>query len=131
MLFGNGLSGRDHFKMKKAFLRNKKGFAYWSDWAEFFFFILLFIGLIFGALSPSAVITYLVGFFAGMMAGRLLYERKNKGRAPYLLIIIGFVMGYVIGTFHGSRQITFLLFIFGAAFGYYLFDKKIVRDILY
>lgn len=114
------------------FLRNKKAaFSFWSDWAEFFFFVLLFIGLIFGAFSPSAVITYLVGFFSGMMAGRLMYERRKKGRAPYLLIIIGFVMGYVIGTFYGHKQVTFLLFVFGAALSYYLFNKKIIKDVLY
>ncbi len=102
---------------------------YFSNWAEVFFLILLFTGLVFGVMSPSAVITYLVGFFSGMMAGRLFYERKDKGRAPYLLIIIGFVMGYVIGTFHGDRRVTFLLFIFGAALSYYLFDRKIIKDI--
>ena len=110
-------------------MNKKAAFNYFSDWAEFFFFVLLFIGIIFGVFSPSAVITYMVGFFSGMMAGRLLYERKNRGRAPYLLIIIGFVMGYVIGTFHGSRPVTFLLFVFGAAFSYYLFNKKIIKDL--
>jgi hypothetical protein len=106
----------------------KRGLAYWSEWAEFFFFVLLFVGIVIGILSPSAAITYLVGFFSGMMAGRLLYERKNKGRAPYLLIIIGFLMGYVIGTFYGDRRITFLLFVFGAVLSYYLFNKKILKD---
>lgn len=117
--------------IKKIFDNKRAAFSFWSDWAEFFFFVLLFVGIIFGVMSPSAVITYMVGFFSGMMAGRLVYERKRKGGAPYLLIIIGFVMGYVIGTFHGSRPITFLLFVFGAAFSYYLFNKKIIKDVLY
>ena len=110
-------------------MNKKAAFAFWSDWAEFFFFVLLLIGIIFGVLSPSAPITYLIGFFSGMMAGRLFYERKDKGRAPYLLIVIGFIMGYVIGNFRfGDRRITFLLFLFGAALTYYLFDKKIIKD---
>ncbi len=110
-------------------LTKKAKFDYFSDWAELFFFVLLFIGLIFGVTSPSAVITYLIGFFSGAMAGRLIYERKNKLKAPYLLIVIGFIIGYVIGTFHGDRRITFLLFIFGAVLTYYLLDKKIIKDI--
>ena len=89
------------------------------------------VGLLIGIASPSATITYLVGFFSGAMAGRLLYERKNKLRAPYLLIIIGFIIGYVIGTFYGDKRITFLLFIFGAVLTYYLFDKGILRDTRY
>jgi hypothetical protein len=110
-------------------MNKKAAFAYWSEWAEFFFFVLLFIGLIFGIGSPSAVITYFIGFFSGMMAGRLFYERRDKGRAPYLLITIGFIMGFVIGTFHGNRIITFLLFIFGAVLSYFLFDRKILKDL--
>lgn len=110
-------------------LKEKKGkFAYWSEWAEVFFLILLFVGLLLGAASPSAAITYLVALVAGMITGRLIFERKNKFVAPYMLIVIGFIMGYVVGTFRGSRLITFLLFIFGAALVYYLFDKKIMKD---
>ncbi len=129
MLYGKDSTGKGLTKMSRKISGNKKAsLNYFSDWAEFFFLVLLFIGLIFGIMSPSAVITYLVAFFSGMMAGRLFYERKNKGRAPYLLIIIGFIMGYVIGTFHGDRKISFLLFLFGAALSYYLFDKKIIKD---
>ena len=106
----------------------KAQFDYFNNWAEFFFFILLFLGILLGIASPSAVITYLISFGSGMMAGRLAFERKNKGRAPYLLIIIGFIFGYVFGAFRGSRLITFLLFIFGAVLLYYLLDKKLIKD---
>ena len=116
-------------KMKRKKFHKKGVFDYFTDWAEFFFLFLLFVGLILGIMSPSAIITYLVSFSSGMMAGRLFYERKGKGRAPYLLIIIGFVMGYVIGTFHGDRRVSFLLFIVGTALAYYLFDRKIIKDI--
>ena len=106
-------------------------FTFFSDWAEFFFLVLLFIGLFIGIVSPSAVITYLIGFFSGVMAGRLVFERKNKLKAPYLLIIIGFIIGYVIGTFYGDRRITFLLFVFGAVLTYYLLDKGYIKDVRY
>lgn len=109
---------------------NKKGaIDFFSDWAEVFFLILLFIGLIFGVFSPSAAITYAIAFVSGLMAGRVLFERKDKGRAPYMLIIIAFILGFILGSFYGDKKITMLLFIFGAALGYYLFDKKIIRDI--
>lgn len=130
MSYGKDLTGKGLIKMIRNFLRNKKAaLDFFSDWAEFFFLVLLFIGIIFAVSSTSAVITYLVGFFSGMMAGRLIYERKEKLRAPYLLIIIGFIMGYVIGNFrYGSRVIIVLLFVFGAALMYYLLDKKIIKD---
>jgi len=91
--------------------------------------VLLFIGLVIGVRSPSAAVTYLVALVAGMITGRLLYDRKHKLRAPYMLIIIGFVIGYVIGSFYGNRFLTFLLFLFGATGMYYLLNKKFIRDV--
>ena len=62
------------------------------------------------------------------MGGRLFWERKNKVWSPYLTIIVGFVMGYVIGTFHGDRRITLLLFVLGGVLSYYVLDKGILKD---
>jgi len=110
-------------------LSKKGGMDWYSNWSEIIFLVLLFVGIVFGIFSPSAVITYLIGFFSGAMSGRLMWERKEKFKAPYLLIVIGFVIGYVIGTFHGDRRITFLLFVFGAVLTYYLYDRGLLKDI--
>ncbi|MBS3136678.1 hypothetical protein J4401_07030 [Candidatus Woesearchaeota archaeon] len=111
---------------------NKKAeFSYYADWAEFFFFVLLFVGIVLGVLSPNAVITYLIATASGMLAGRVFHHRRYKGRAPYTLLIVGFIMGFVIGTFRGERTISFLLFVLGGVFSYYLFDKKILKDTVY
>jgi hypothetical protein len=111
-------------------MNKKAAFDFSSEWGEFFFIILLIIGILLGILAPSAVITYLIGFFSGMMAGRLMYDRKYKGRAPYVLIILGFVIGFVIiAAVRGYGLMTLLLFIFGSALSYYLFDRKIIKDI--
>ena len=126
--YGKGSTGNRLDKMKRLFSSRKATFQYWSDWAELFFIILLLVGIVMGVMSPNYFITYAVSFVAGMIAGRLIYDRKDKGKAPYLLIIIGFILGFVVGTFHGNRTITFLLFLFGAALTYYLFDKKIIKD---
>jgi hypothetical protein len=90
----------------------------------------LFVGLVLGALSPSAVITYLIAFCSGMMFGRLLYERKGKSKATYILIVIGFVMGYVVGSgiFRGDPRITAFLFVIGAILIYFLFNRKLIKD---
>jgi hypothetical protein len=106
-------------------------FKFQWDWAELFFVVLLFLGIFIGIASPSAVITYLVAIITGMMAGRLLYERKHKFLVPYLLIVMGFLIGYIIGTFHGDRRISLVLFLVGAIISYHLFDKKIIKDTLF
>ena len=103
-------------------------FQFYKNWMEFFFVVLMFIGIFVALLSPSAVISYLIIFVSGMFAGRLIYERKNKIRFPYIMITAGFVIGYLIGVYYGNRGIVIALFVIGAIFSYKLYDKKILRD---
>ena len=64
-----------------------------------------------------------------MAAGRLLYIRKHNIQLPYFLIIAGFVLGYLIGAYYGSRRLMIILFIIGAILSYRLYDKKILKDV--
>lgn len=104
-------------------------FNYADYWAEFFFFVLLVIGFMFSVLAPSAVLSYVMIFACGMMAGRLIIERKKKHVAPYIIIIIGFLIGYIIGAYYGNKLVISILFLIGVIFSYYLHNKKIIRDI--
>lgn len=96
---------------------------------EFFFIVLMVLGILAALASPSAVISYFIIFLAGMFAGRLIYERKNKMQLPYFLIIAGFVIGYLIGVYYGSRRLMIILFVIGAIISYKLYDKKILKDV--
>jgi uncharacterized membrane protein AbrB (regulator of aidB expression) len=107
------------------------GEFYLKNWAELFFFILLVIGFIFSLLTPSAVLSYALIFTAGMMGGRLMYERKNKLQFPYYLMIVGFLIGYLIGAYYGNRNVMIILFIIGGLLSYYLHDTGIIRDVRY
>ena len=106
---------------------------FFKSWAEFFFFVLMIIGFIVAlwATSFSAVISYIVVFLSGMIGGRLLYDRKKKLTFPYYIIIIGFIMGYVIGTYYGSRKVVIILFVLGILFSYHLHNKGYIRDITF
>jgi len=95
---------------------------------EFWFFVIMVIGFIIALLAPSAVIGYFIAFVSGMFAGRLIYERKNKIQFPYFMIIAGFVIGYLIGVYYGSRRIVILLFVIGAVLSYKVYDKKVLKD---
>lgn len=95
---------------------------------EFFFFVLMIIGVLVALSAPSAIISYAIIFVSGIFAGRLIYERKNKIQLPYLMIIAGFVIGYLVGVYYGSRRIAIALFVAGAILGYKLYDKKILKD---
>src|SRR3989338_6127296 len=104
---------------------------FFKSWVEFVFFVLLVLGLIVGiwASSFSAVISYIVVFLSGMIGGRLLYDRKRKLTFPYYIILMGFLIGYMAGTYYGSRKVVIILFVLGILFGYHLCNKGYIRDI--
>ena len=106
---------------------------FFKSWAEFFFFVLMVIGFIISlwASSYSAFISYIVVFLSGMIGGRILYERKGKLTFPYYIIILGFLIGYLIGTYYGSRKVVIVLFVLGVLLSYHLYNKGYIKDRLY
>ena len=106
---------------------------FFKSWAEFFFFVLMIVGFIVAlwATSFSAIISYIVVFLSGMIGGRLLYERKKKLTIPYYIIVTGFLIGFLIGTYYGSRKVVIILFILGILFSYHLHNKGYIRDVAF
>ena len=98
---------------------------------EFFFLAVMIIGILIALSSPSAFISYIIAFLAGIFAGRLIYERKGKTSFPYIIIIAGFAIGYLLGIYYGSRWVAIILLVIGAVLSYKLYDKKILRDVKY
>lgn len=106
-------------------------FDFFKNWAEFFFFVLMVIGVIVALAAPSAVISYIVIFLSGLFAGRIIYFRNRNLKVGYYIIIIGFLIGYLVGSIYGSRKVIIVLFVLGAILSYYLYDKKVLRDIMF
>lgn len=103
-------------------------FELYKNWMEFFFVALIVIGIVIALSAPSAIISYAIIFISGIFAGRLIYERKGKMKFPYIMIIAGFVAGYLIGAYYGNRAIVIGLFAAGAMLSYKLYDKKFLND---
>ena len=103
-------------------------FPFYKNYMEFFFFALIAVGLIIALSAPSALISYIIISLVGFFFGRMMYERKHKIKFPYVIIIIGFVIGYAIGVYYGSKIIAIVLFIIGYIVGNKLYEKKILRD---
>lgn len=102
---------------------------FYRYWMEFFFVLLMVIGIVVALASPSAVISYFIIFVVGIFAGRLIYERRRNIQLPYFLIIAGFVIGYLIGVYYGNKRLMIVLFVLGSIISYKLYDKKILRDV--
>lgn len=106
------------------------GFKLFLSWAEGLFFVLVILGIIVAVLSPSAFISYSVIFISGFIAGRLIFFRKKKLKSAYYIIIFGFLIGFLLGSYYGDIKVIIILFILGAILSYYLHDKKVFKDII-
>ena len=98
-------------------------------WMEYFLVILMLFGMLIAIFSPSAFISYIIILLSGIFAGRVLYERKNNIIFPFYMITAGFLIGFLIGAYYGSREIMAILFILGAFGSYLAFDRKILKDV--
>jgi len=112
---------------------NKKAMAdigtiFWKQWAEVFFIILLMIGFLISISIKSPAMNYAVIFLAGMMAGRLIYEKKGKQPVfAFFLIIVGFLFGYMLGSFNFNRKLIVFFFIVGAVVSYQIHKKGYLK----
>ncbi|HLG25073.1 MAG TPA: hypothetical protein VI564_09145 [Candidatus Nanoarchaeia archaeon] len=106
-------------------------FEFYKHYMEFFFMIFLVLGAILALLARSAVVSYVIIFLCGMFAGRILFFRRSNIKLPYYVITLGFGIGYILVVQYGSRLITGIFFISGAIICYKLFEKKVLKDVLY
>ncbi len=97
-----------------------------EDWAEVVTLFFAVLGFILSVVLQSAVFSYISIILAGFLAGRSFYIRRFKEPIlPFVLMILGFLVGYLAGSFWVSR--LWLLIIFALSFwvSYYLHLKKI------
>ncbi|MBT4936248.1 hypothetical protein HOL21_01250 [Candidatus Woesearchaeota archaeon] len=98
-----------------------------EQWAEAFSLLFLAVGFIIAILLQSPFLSYLSVFFAGFVAGRVYYLKKSKEPIlPFVLLIVGFLFGYLLGSFWASRFVTLLFFAVGFGISYYLHLKQIL-----
>jgi hypothetical protein len=98
-------------------------------WVEIIFLTLLVIGFLFSLLAPSAVLSYLIIFAMGMICGRMIYFRKKSMVFPYVMIMVGFLIGYLIGSRYGNWLVIAVLFVLASILSYYLHEQGYVKDI--
>lgn len=110
-------------------MNNKAHFKLLENWVEVVAAILLVIGFILAISSRSAVISYFVIFCSGTMLGRWWVRYKKQGvRLPIIIISIGFLIGFLLGSFYGDRRVMIILFIIGIVGTYYLHTKGKIKS---
>jgi ABC-type multidrug transport system permease subunit len=87
---------------------------FWKSWGELSALAVLLVGFIVAISLDSALFVYIVIFLSGIFAGRYYFLKIGRQPLfPFFLIIIGFLFGYVLGTFAASRKLVVFLFFAG------------------
>lgn len=99
------------------------------DWAEYLAGILLAAGLVVSIVSKGILTTYVLSALFGLMFGRTLYRFQDKYTIPLYVIMIGFLAGFLIGSFEADRRIVILLYILGIVVSYWLHNEGLVKSV--
>lgn len=106
-------------------------FQFYRNWVEFFFFVVMGIGLIIAVITPSALVSYIIVFLCGCITGRILYSRRSRLQAPYYIITVGFITGYALGAYYGNKLVIIILYVIANILTYSLYEKQVVRDSIF
>ena len=101
-------------------------FKFEEQWAEVLTILFLALGFVIAVLLQSALFTFLSVIIAGFLGARVYYmKRFSEPIFPFVLIIIGFLVGYLLGSFWASRLWVLVFFALSFALSYYLHVKGI------
>ena len=97
-----------------------------EQWAEVLTILFLALGFVIAVLLQSALFTFLSVIIAGFLGARVYYmKRFSEPIFPFVLIIVGFLVGYLLGSFWASRLWVIVFFPLSFALSYYLHLKGI------
>ena len=97
-----------------------------EQWAEALTILFLALGFVIAVLLQSALFTFLSVIIAGFLSARVYYlKRFSEPTFPFILVIVGFLVGYLLGSFWASRLWVLVFFALSFALSYYLHLKGI------
>ena len=98
-----------------------------EDWAEILTLFFILVGFFISVLLMNPFLSYLTVLLAGFLAGRIYYVKyQTEPILPFVLMIVGFLFGYVVGSIWVNRVWTLLIFVIAASGSYYLHLKQIL-----
>ena len=96
-----------------------------EDWVEVLAFFFLVLGFLISLFLRNASLIYATMILAGFLTARVYYQQRcSQPIFPTILIVTGFLLGYLIGNIWTSRLLTLLFFIVSFACSYYLHYNK-------
>jgi len=98
-----------------------------EEWPEALTMVFIVLGFALAILLQSPAFAYFTTIISGALAGRVFYFKRFKEPIfPFIMIIAGFLVGYIVGSFWVNRMAVFMLFALAFIGMYYLHLKKII-----
>lgn len=97
------------------------------DWPETAAALLLALGFLVSVMARSAMFQYLLLFLAGLVFGRLMFRWRPHKKTSLVLIIIGFLMGYMIGGIWANRKLLVAIYALAIWAGWQLEKHNVFR----
>ncbi|MFA6461407.1 MAG: hypothetical protein WCV90_04005 [Candidatus Woesearchaeota archaeon] len=103
------------------------GVKWAEEWAEAGVLLFMVLGFVLSIFLTVPVLSYFSVIIAGFLAGRIYFiKRYTEPIFPLILIICGFLLGYLLGGIWISRALVIFLFLVSLMGSYYLHLKKIL-----
>jgi hypothetical protein len=80
---------------------------------EYIFLLILVVGIIFSLVLDTLLMQIIVIFLFGILAATAQQVKKEEFNFPYILLIIGFVLGYLLAIKSNHRLLIIIFFITG------------------
>jgi len=98
----------------------------YENWAEVLALLFMVVGFVISILLFNNILSYISVVLAGGITGRIYYlKRHAEPIFPFILIISGFLLGYLLGGFWVNRLVVLILFLVSWWGSYKLHVKKI------
>jgi hypothetical protein len=96
-------------------------------WTELVMVSFVAVGFILSISLGNLALGYLVVLLAGALAARLYYFKiYSKPTFPFVILILGFILGVLVTSFWTSRLFVLIVFGIGYSLSYYLHLKNIL-----
>ncbi|MBC8500441.1 MAG: hypothetical protein H8D38_01635 [DPANN group archaeon] len=92
---------------------------------EVTFLILLVLGVIFSLVLDNLFLQSVTIFIFGIISATLQELKRAELNFPYILLIVGFVLGYLLATKPGYKFLILIIFFLGLIAG--VFFKRWIR----
>ena len=102
---------------------------FYTDTLEYLFIAIIIMGFLLAIFIRSAIVSYIIIISMGIMVGRLFYLKKKNLPFFRYMLTIGFLLGFLIGSFYANWLWLLFFFMVAAYASYKMHKHNLINDI--